>query len=244
YEKPWQVYNTSNEAPEGAPEFALNKAGELRKYFGVPKKGTIPRDKGDTLLHGYYACISYMDAQVGKLLTALEEKGLKDNTIVVLFGDHGFKLGDFNDWCKDTHYELDTRVPLILHHPDKPAGRTSSITELIDLYPTLIEAAGVKKNSQSLSGTDLTPLFDKTNQKLKKAAFSQRPRKKVVGFSVRTENYRLVKWISKTNRDSTVAMELYDYTKSPIELKNVADDDDYLHIQEELSAMLADEIGI
>ncbi|MEM6319052.1 MAG: sulfatase-like hydrolase/transferase [Bacteroidota bacterium] len=186
----------------------------------------------DSLVHGYLACVSYMDAQVGKLLTTLEKKGVADRTIVVLLGDHGYKFGDFGSWCKDTHYDLDTHVPLIIHHPDLPAARTKSITELIDVYPTLV-AATETKTAQDLSGISLLPLFDNPEKSLKKAAFSQRPRKKdkVYGYSVRTDDFRLVKWVDYAVPEKTVNLELYDYRNDPMELVNVANQMEYKVVQ-------------
>lgn len=244
YDEPRNEYQTVWRAPKASPSYAMNNAGELRRYFDIPKEGPITERMGDTLFHGYYACVSYMDAQVGKLLDKLEEKKLSENTIVVLFGDHGYKLGDFNEWCKDTHYELDLRVPLIIHHPDKPSSRTQSMTELIDVYPTLVSGAGLDLPNQALSGTNLMPLFDDSDTHLKSFSFAQRPRKKIYGYSVRSENHRLVKWVSKNNPDSLVSLELYDYNQSPIEVENVANRQETKAIQNELMQTLKEEIGI
>lgn len=243
YDRPRDRYETVKTPPEGMAPHALANASELRKYHGTPQSGPIPEYMGDSLFHGYYACVSYTDAQVGKLLAMLRELGYGENTIVVLLGDHGFKLGDFNDWAKNTHFELDTRVPLILHHPDFPAGRTSSTTELIDLYPTLVSGAGLPDPSHALSGSDLMPLFADPASPLKTAAFSQRPRGKWEGYSVRTDDFRLVKWIRKDDPTNTF-IELYDYRDSAIERKNLAGIPAYRSTQKQLSKLLKNELGI
>ncbi len=162
----------------------------------------------------------------------------------MLLGDHGYMFEEMDEWCKNTHYELSSRVPLIIHHPDKPAGRTSSITELIDVYPTLVAAAELPEpENQPFSGINLMPLFDNPDQMLKNAAFGQRPRRKVEGFTVRTNRYRLVKWVDKKNPDSTWMVELYDYGKSSIERTNVADDLAYQETKTELLQLIENEIG-
>ncbi len=249
--KYWDLYDINtiprdfdSPRPEGSPKYAFTNFGEMKKYHGISREGSLPLDLADTLVHGYYACVSYMDAQVGRLMDRLEEKQLMENTIIVLLGDHGYMLGEMDEWCKNTHYELSSRVPLIIQHPDKPTGRTSSITELIDVYPTLVAAAELPEpENQSFSGINLMPLFDNPNQMLKNAAFGQRPRRKVEGFTVRTDRYRLVKWIDKKDPDSTWVVELYDYEKSPIEKTNLADDPAYQEKKAELLELIKKEIG-
>ena len=194
-------------------------------------------------MHGYFACVSYMDAQVGKLLAKLDDLGVTENTIVVLFGDHGYKFGDFGNWCKDTHFDFDTRVPLTIHHPDKTGGHTRSIAELIDLYPTLVEATGITEPPDHLSGISQMSLFDHPERSLKTAAFSQRPRKKVYGYSVRTKDLRMVKWVSRSKPDSVVSLELYDYSKHPVEQENVAYKDEYSDEIDHLMTLMGKEIS-
>lgn len=185
-----------------------------------------------------------MDAQVGRLLAKLKELEVDDNTVVVLFGDHGYKLGDFGDWCKNTHYELDTRVPLLIHIPGKTAARTSSITELIDLYPTLVEATGVGDQPHHLPGKSLMPLFINPTASLKPGAITIRPREHVDGYSIRTENHRLVKWVSKDNPDSIVKLELYNYSYDPLERLNLADDPAYREALNAHLELLESEAGL
>ncbi len=244
YQEPGNQYRRIECPPEGSPAFAFTNSGELRKYHGVPKSGPIPNDLEDTLVHGYYACISYMDVQVGRLLDKLENMDVDDNTVVVLIGDHGYKLGDFGDWCKNTHYELDTRIPLLIHMPGKTAARTSSITELIDLYPTLVEATGAGDQPPHLPGTSLLPLFENPDSSLKRGAITIRPREHIHGYSIRTENHRLVKWLSKENPDSIVKLELYDYSQDPLERVNLADDPAYHEVLNSHLELLKTEAGL
>jgi len=131
--------------PKDAPSYATTNWGELRNYYGIPKQGPCPDDLARQLIHGYYACVSYTDAMIGRLLDELEKLGLRDNTAIILWGDHGWKLGEHAGWCKHTNFELDTHVPMILSVPGmKTAGqRTRALTEFVDIYPTLCEACGL-----------------------------------------------------------------------------------------------------
>ncbi|NJN26816.1 MAG: sulfatase [Cyclobacteriaceae bacterium] len=244
YDNPRANYSRYDEPPIGAPHFAMNNAGELRNYYGVPEEGQIPEALGDTLFHGYMACISYMDAQIGKLLAKLEELHIKENTVIVLVGDHGYKLGDFNDWCKDTHYEFDTRVPLIIHHPHMTSGRTSSLVELVDLYPTLTDATSLPDPEQKMSGKSLMQIFENNSLSVKSAAYSQRPRGILMGFSIRTDRFRLVKWVHQSDYSTVDFIELYDYHEDPVESLNVADSASYLSVREAMLQQLKAEIGV
>src|SRR5207244_1624555 len=129
--------------PAGVPPIALTEGDEVRVYEGTPLEGPIGEPLARRLIHGYYACISHVDAQVGRLLDELDRLGLADNTIVVLWGDHGFHLGEQGHWGKATNFEVGTRVPLIVRAPGiKAAGsRCDRLVELVDLYPTLCDLA-------------------------------------------------------------------------------------------------------
>ena len=144
------------ELPDGAPKFAGHRSGEIRRYTDQPNRDDIPEANARRMRHAYYACISYVDAQIGKVLSSLESNGLAQNTIVVLFGDHGYHLGEHGLWGKTTNFELDTRVPLIIRTPGmKDAGEaTDSLTELVDLYPTLASLAGLEV-PEHCEGSDL-----------------------------------------------------------------------------------------
>ena len=146
--------------PKDAPDYAILPGGELRNYNGIPE-GSIPDDIARQLKHGYYAAVSYTDAQVGMLLDELKRLGLDKNTIVILWGDHGWKLGEHDAWCKHTTTENDANAPLILSVPGmKNAGaHTDALVEFVDIYPTLSELAGLPLPSH-LEGTSFKPLLD------------------------------------------------------------------------------------
>ncbi|NQT88826.1 sulfatase, partial [bacterium] len=189
--KYWDLYDRSTiqvpsnrKAPKGAPSYAMTSWGEMRQYTGIPKKGPVPDAQAKELIHGYYACVSYMDAQVGRVVAELEALGLRDSTIIILWGDHGWKLGEYSSWCKHTNFELDTHVPMLISVPgQKNAGKkTRALVEFVDVYPTLCEAAGVPLPDH-LEGTSMMPLFDDPERPWKSAAFSQYPRGRIMGYT-------------------------------------------------------------
>ena len=168
------------------------------------------------LIHGYYACVSFTDAQVGKLLAELDRLDLRKDTVVIIWGDHGWKLGDYSQWCKHTNFEYDTHVPMIISDPDLPQGvRTNALTEFVDIYPTLAELCGLPI-ADDLEGTSTVPLFKDPKTPWKKAAFSQYPRpKKIMGYSMRTDQYRYTEWIDQKTKE-VKERELYDLKNDPI----------------------------
>jgi len=170
-----QLAKQTDEPVDGALT-GLHASFELRTRHGIPKKGPIGPDLAKTLLHGYYACVSYVDAQIGLMLDALEDEGMRENTIVVVWGDHGWHLGEMGIWGKATNYEIATRVPLIVWTPEmKHRGKeTEALVELVDLYPTLCDLAGLSKPIH-LAGKSLLPLFDNPDVKWKQYAVSQFP---------------------------------------------------------------------
>ncbi|MDA9961529.1 sulfatase [Opitutales bacterium] len=181
--KYWDLYDPKaiqlamqTKGPNGGAATGLHASFELRTRHGIPKKGPIGPELAKTLLHGYYACVSYVDAQVGLMLEALDEAGIRENTVVVVWGDHGWHLGDMGIWGKATNYEIATRVPLIIWTPDmKVRGKpTNGLVELVDMYPTLCELAGLPR-PKHLEGHSFAPLLDNPRQSWKKAAFSQFP---------------------------------------------------------------------
>ena len=162
--------------------------GELRAYTGIPQQGPVDAATMRMLIHGYYACVSYMDAQVGRVLGELDRLGLRENTVVILWGDHGWKLGDYGAWCKHTNFEIDTHVPMILSLPGQKnaGGATSALVEYVDIYPTLAEACGLEIPAQC-EGKSMMPLLENPRRKWKAAAFSQYPRRGgIMGYTMRT----------------------------------------------------------
>ena len=233
----WDLYDRGRLAPptnawrpEGAPDYALHESREVRNYRDLPDPGTGPLSPEQTmqLRHGYYAATSYMDAQLGKVLDALDRVGLRDNTVILLYGDHGYHLGEKELWCKTTNFELDCNAPLILAMPGRtPAGvRVNALVEFVDVYPTLADLCGLPE-PDGLEGISMTPLLEEPDRRWKRAAFSQFPRPwfyrgepEVMGYTIKTDTHRYTEWIRL--RDKTVAAcELYDHRNDPGEMHNL-----------------------
>lgn len=210
--------------PAGAPDYAVQPGGELRNYHGIPQ-GSIPDNLARQLKHGYYAAISYTDAQVGMVLDELERLGLRENTIVILWGDHGWKLGEHDAWCKHSNVENDVNAPLVLSAPGMKnrGSRTDALVEFVDIYPTLSELAGLPL-PKHLEGTSFKPLLDDPQRPWKPAAFSQYPRGRLMGYSMRTDRHRLTVWVDRDDHAKVDATELYDNRSDPQENTNIASD--------------------
>jgi len=163
-------------APKNAPSMGLHASFELRTRTGVPKTGDVSDPDARNLIHAYLACVSYVDAQIGRLLDELETLGLRENTVVMLWGDHGWHLGEHGIWGKATNYEIAARVPLIVSAPGRAARNVKSdaLVELVDMYPTLCELAGLSL-PEHLEGRSFAPLLDKPDRPWKDAVFSQFP---------------------------------------------------------------------
>jgi arylsulfatase A-like enzyme len=183
--KYWDLYDRKNikitaqdTMPLHGAQMGLHPSIELRVRSGIPKKGPIDHELAITLKHAYLACVSYVDAQIGKMITALEEAGVRDNTIIIVWSDHGWHLGDMGIWGKATNYEIATRVPMMIWTPDMPKGSqgktTDALVELVDMYPTLAELAGLEIPTH-VEGTSFKPLLKNPNTEWKTAAFSQFP---------------------------------------------------------------------
>jgi arylsulfatase A-like enzyme len=232
--KYWNMYSDADihlaeyqELPAGAPAFASNDAGEFRSYKGIPKEGLIPEATQRDAIHSYYACISYTDAQVGKVLKELDRLGLRQNTVVILWGDHGYQLGEHGTWNKRTNWEAAARVPLIISVPGQQhAGEQSNaLVELLDMYPTLAQLCGLTPPA-GLEGRSFVPLLRKPDLRWKEAAFTTyyKPLPELgIGFgrAMRTDRYRFVEW-SGSDSEKRV-YELYDEQADPLEKTNIAD---------------------
>jgi iduronate 2-sulfatase len=234
----WDLYDRNKlptldpARPAGAPELAFHDSRELR---GIPPNQiTFTAEQAAEMRHGYLANVSYMDAQLGKVLDALDRSGCAGRTIIVFASDHGYHLGEHSLWAKTSNFELDARVPLLIAVPkNNQAGRrTESLVELLDLFPTLVELAGLPK-PEALEGTSLLPVLQDSRAWVKTAAFSQFPRPayydrepsqtpRAMGYSVRTRLVRYTEWRDwKTG--AVVARELYDAIRDPAEMRNAVD---------------------
>ena len=199
--------------PKGAPEIALKKYGELFGYADIPNNTPLTDELVQRCMHGYYACVSYSDAQLGRLVAALKKAGVYDNTIIVVSGDNGYQHGNNGVWTKGVNWESTNRVPLLLRVPNlgKPGQRSHALVELLDIYPTLCAATGLSTPKQC-EGQSLLPLMENPNRKWSKIAYSQYRKGKVVGRSIRTDRYRFTIW---EKPGGEVGIELYDYDKDP-----------------------------
>ncbi|WP_066627801.1 sulfatase [Labilibacter marinus] len=277
--KYWDFYERENiplatqtEGPENGAAMGLHPSFELRARYGIPKKGEISDSLARVLKHGYLACVSYVDAQIGMMIKALEEAGVRDNTIIIFWTDHGWHLGDMGIWGKATNYEISTRVPMMIWTPDmaqdNKGAKTKALVELVDMYPTLCDLAGISQ-PEHLEGHSFVPLINNPETPWKKAVFSQFPspalrewaanplsqgmretyfgplieeveeriiaqqkdkwdrelfEERLMGYGMRTENYRLVVWKDYTKPASEpVFVELFDHVNDPTETVNVAD---------------------
>jgi arylsulfatase A-like enzyme len=272
--KYWDLYDknkiqlTDNQyMPKGSPVFAVHGDQELRSYddfkdLPKPTDGMLSETRQRELLHGYYACVSYIDAQIGRLVDALEALGLAENTVIVLWGDHGWKLGEHNSWAKQSNYEIDTRVPLIVSGKGiKAKGQKSaSLVEFVDIFPTLCDLAGLEIPT-NLAGKSLVSVMKKPATIVKEYAVSQYPRSnggtetdrsgyadsKVMGYSIRNQQYRFTLWMGNNyrssqpfNKDYIIGTELYDYKNDPLEKVNVAKESKYTKVSKKMYQQIID----
>lgn len=243
--KYWDLYSDDDiklalnpELPKGAPPYSVFGA-EMNAYK-TPQKinGNFPKDYQLKLKKGYAACISYIDAQIGKLIKQLNESGDADNTIIVFMSDHGWHLGEQGTWGKSTNFENATRAPLIISVPGKTKGiRLDQFVEYVDIYPTLVELAGFEP-ADYLEGTSFVPVINNVEKKWKKAAFSQFDRSNSFeGYAIRTKDFRYVEWRTWKN-DSLLSVELYDHRNDPLESVNQIKNVQYKRIAADLSRQL------
>jgi arylsulfatase A-like enzyme len=225
--KYWDMYNTkdiklaeNNFWTEGG--FSHN-SHELRTYYGIPKKGPFSEELQKKIIHGYYACVSFVDAQVGKIITKLKETGQYDNTIIVLFGDHGFHLGENGTYGKHTPLQASYRTPLIIRDPRMKKGIvTDKFVELVDVFPTITELVGLEPLKEQFEGISLKPLMENPNRDWKKFVVCRYHH----FDTVINDNYTYT--IFQKFGEDTISREvLYDLVKDPGENMNVAEKPEY-----------------
>ena len=246
----WDLYNPSDlvyperdTEPVNGLSYSYEGWNELRSYGGMPQSGAVTANQEQNLIHGYYACVSFVDDQVGRLMDALESEGLASNTIVVVWGDHGYHLGNHGQWCKHSNFELDARIPLIIKVPWMPgATKSDALVEALDIYPTLLDLCGVEKPSH-LQGESLVPLLQNPASEGPSEAVSQYPRngQNIMGYSLRTDRYRYTEWVAK-GTGSVQAREIYDHFLDPMEHTNVLSSTDSA-VLSNLSSQLEPYIG-
>lgn len=246
----WRLYDPAKlpiapfqDPPAGAPAYAGKAGGEIAAYREVPE-GPVPGRQYPVslqrqLIHGYYAGVSYTDAQIGKVLRELERSGLAKNTIVVLWGDHGYHLGDHGYWTKHTNYEEAVHIPLVFAGPGIRAGVEGTPAETVDLYPTLASLAGGARPTgpQPIDGIDLSPVLHAAVPPLRSFAYHAYTRPGRIGQAVRTDRYRLVRWTDV--KTGGADLELYDYQADPLERRNLATEQK--QVAQRLEALLRQE---
>ncbi len=263
--KYWDLYNRDSiklaknqYVPEGSPTYAVNGDWELRRYTGsedlpFPSEEPWEESRQREMKHGYYASVSYVDAQIGRLVAELERLGMAENTIIILWGDHGWKLGDHNSWGKMSNYEVDTKVPLIIsgNGVQSKGEKSNALTEFVDIYPTLCEMAGFEI-PEHLQGSSLTPLLKNPDAEWKTAAYSQYLLGRFppndgdlterMGYTIRTDKYRYVEWYLWNKKDQVrgklIGTELFDHFIDPEENKNLAMETEHLKTVKLLSEKL------
>ncbi len=239
-DKYWKLYDSTDfdlpstyrDTPDGAPFKAIHNSPELRnQYTGIPAEGLLEDSAALNLIHAYHAAVSYADAQVGKVLDALEEHGLADDTVVVLVGDHGWNLGEHTMWTKHSLFDVTLRTPMIIRDPNRANGRIniSAVTDFLDIFPTLTELAGLP-TPVGLDGASLIPVLEDPTTTVKPASFSRW----FDGESVRTARFRYTEW--RDGAGEITARMLYDLTIDPEETRNVAEVSAYREEVLELSA--------
>jgi iduronate 2-sulfatase len=273
--KYWDLYKRADmpiapyqEKSKNGVDMAYHSGSELQLYSDIPSLLSftdqkdfglsLPLEKQRELIHGYYAAISYTDALVGTLLNTLDSLGLSKNTIVVLWGDHGWHLGDHNLWCKHTNFEQATHAPLIISSPGMPSSTSYSSTEFVDVFPTLCELSHIPVPS-NLNGKSLVPLMKDKSASVKEFSVSQYPRSSIksetgrlgyvatnyMGYSIRSKQYRYTIWMKDNYRSTqpfdgklVVATELYDYKNDPLETVNVVNEKKYAPISKKMNKQI------
>lgn len=242
--KYWDLYSReeihlpSNAArPTDAPDAAIHSWGELRAYAGIPPQGPLTDEMARTLIHGYYACVSYTDAQIGLLLDELDRLDLAKNTIVIVWGDHGWNLGEHTLWCKHCCFETSMRAPIILRAPGIAGGKvTDGLTEFIDIYPSLCELAGLPKPDH-LQGTSFVPLLNDPDMPWKSAAIGRY----INGDTIRTDGHRYTTFA--TGGGKPMGHMLYDHKTDSGETVNVAEKPSNARLTQELGRQLLEGMG-
>ena len=226
-----QPYN--NYVPKNAPKRSISRWGEMRAYTGIPKQGGVSDETAISLIHGYYATVSYVDALIGQIMTALTDLELDKNTIVILVSDHGYNLQEHTQWSKYTSYRTSTRVPLMIHLPAMAKGsKTNALVDLIDVYPTVVELLDLELPKHQLAGESLVPVLKDPSLDGKSHVFLKNGK----GYTIQTQEYSYTEFINNDNK--TFASMLYDHRTDVDENINVVDKANYADAVTQLSTLL------
>ena len=235
--KYWDLYDAgkielpkNSVFPKSAPKKANHKWGELRYYNQVPKQGQVSETMAKKLIHGYYASVSYVDAQIGKVINAIDNLGLRDNTVIILVGDHGWSLMEHGLWVKHSNFEVALQVPLIVNASNIPKNKkTNSIAELVDLYPSTCELANISQPTH-LEGESFVNALKNPSGIYKNTALARYQK----GETLVADNYFYTEWNKK---GKTIAKMLYDHKIDPDENRNLVLESAYNHIVDSLSIL-------
>ena len=226
-----QPYN--NYVPKNAPKRSISKWREMRDYTGIPKQGGVTDETAISLIHGYYATVSYVDALIGQIMTVLIDLELDKNTIVILVSDHGYNLQEHTQWSKYTSYRTSTRVPLMIHLPAMAKGsKTNALVDLIDVYPTVVELLDLELPKHQLAGESLVPVLKDPSLDGKSHVFLKNGK----GYTIQTQEYSYTEFIDDNNQK--FASMLYDHRTDGDENINVVDEANYADAVTESSTLL------
>lgn len=240
-QKYWDLYPTSQVQlpdnmffPHALPRAFHYTWGEMRAYHGIPKQGPVSEETAVQLIRGYRASVSFIDAQLGRLLDRLDQLGVAQRTIIVLWGDHGWQLGEHGFWCKHTNFEVASRAPLLIAAPGIDGGRVCrQVVEFVDIFPTLCDLAGLPKPAH-LQGQSLHPLLIDADAEHKEAVFTRHGG----GDAVRTARYRYKEMRERGGRGELLGVGLFDLEADPQENRNVAEEPAYADVRQHLQALL------
>lgn len=246
--KYWDLYNKndfkipSRKKPEGVYRLALSPWGELKSYSNIPNEGDLDDDLTRDLIHGYHASISYIDAQVGKVMQTLEDLDLRKNTMIIFMSDHGYKIGDYASWCKQSNMEIDVRVPLIIsretNYNKRVEGKTSdALVENVDIFPTLVDICNLESAPVS-EGKSILPVLNNPKTAWDEAAYSVYARgKDIMGVTTTDGEWRYTEWRNSITQ-GILGAELYEHKKSLISYKNVSGNKKYKKVEERMKKLL------
>nr|WP_245234811.1 sulfatase [Tamlana crocina] len=245
--KYWDLYDKSKfeipskDKPVDMYNLALSKWGELKGYHGIPKEDPLNDDITRTLIHGYHACVSYMDAQVGKVMQTLEELDLKKNTMIVFMSDHGYKIGEYGAWCKHSNVEIDVRVPLIISRETNDKKRQSGVVsnalvENVDIFSTLTDICGFEDPKSD--GKSLVPVIDNPEASWDEVATSVFPRgKNIMGCTATDGEWRYTEWRDSVTHE-ILGSELYEHKNSLLSFENLSGHEKYQAVEKRMKALL------
>ena len=241
--KYWDLYDPKNielpenfKFPKNAPNTARHSWGELRYYKDIPKKGQVTDKIAKKLIHGYYASVSYVDAQIGRLLNELDTLNLRENTVIILVGDHGWSLMEHGLWVKHSNFEVALQVPLIVNAPGIQKNKqTNSIAELVDIYPSICDLINIPK-PKHLEGESFVNALHNPSKIFKNTAFARYQK----GETLIADNYFYTEW---QRNNKTISKMLYDHNIDPNENRNLAIENRYKTIVDSLSHILNKKIN-